>query len=72
MGGWREGNERLACVHSGNYVRADGSVEFDEAGYGAYLSEFFEPAGIAVVDAWREGEAEPDYEAIVRGVLQRG
>jgi hypothetical protein len=69
VGGWREGDEHLRCVHSGNYVRADGSVEFDDAGYAAYLREFFEPAGMAVVDAWRAGEAEPDYEAIVRAVL---
>jgi hypothetical protein len=29
---------------------------------------FLEPAGVAVVDAWRE-TAEPDYESIIRGVL---
>jgi hypothetical protein len=69
VGGWIEAEQHLRCVHSGNYVRADGSVEFDEAGYAAYLKEFFEPAGVAVVDTWRAGEAEPDYEAIVRAVL---
>jgi hypothetical protein len=71
VGGWREGESALACVHAGNYVLADGSIEFDEAGYHAYLREFFEPAGVAVVDAWRDGAAEPDYETIVRGILQR-
>jgi hypothetical protein len=69
VGGWREKENRLRCVHSGNYVRADGSVEFEEASYNAYLREFFEPAGIAVVDAWSQGVAEPDYEALVREVL---
>ncbi|MEI7815241.1 MAG: hypothetical protein WCJ13_10705 [Coriobacteriia bacterium] len=69
VGGWRQGDQGLRCVHSGNYVRADGSVAFDEAGYDAYLREFFEPVGVAVVDAWRSSQTEPDYEAIVRGVL---
>ena len=69
MDGWLEGPRGLRCVHSGNYVRADGSIDFDAEGYSAYLREFFEPVGIAVVDAWRAGTAEPDYEAIVREVL---
>jgi hypothetical protein len=69
VAGWREGGDRLRCVHSGNYVRADGSVSLDEAGYSAYLPEFFEPVGIAVVDAWRGGDTDPDYGSIVREIL---
>jgi hypothetical protein len=69
--GWREPDGGLKCVHSGNYVLADGTVDFDEAAYGAYVAEYFEPVGTAVVEAWRGGEDEPDYEAIVRGILQR-
>jgi hypothetical protein len=30
---------------------------------------FLEPAGAAVVEAWRE-VSEPDYEALVRAVLE--
>ncbi len=69
VGDWREGLERLECVHSGNYVRADGTVELDAHNYEAYLRGFFEPAGVAVVDAWRSGDVEPDYQQIVREVL---
>ena len=52
--GWDEGERQLCCVHSGNYKRLDGTVAFDDAGYSRYLREFFEPAGRAVVDAWRD------------------
>lgn len=69
VGGWREGDERLRCVHSGNYIRTDGTVHLDAQNYRAYLAEYFEPVGVAVIEAWRSGEAHPDYEAIVRGVL---
>ena len=31
----------------------------------------FEPAGIAIVDTWRSGIAEPPYSAVVAAVLQR-
>jgi hypothetical protein len=71
VGEWREGEDRLRCVHSGNYVRADGSVEFDASDYESYLREFFEPVGAAVVDAWHAGVAVPDYEEIVRSVLRQ-
>jgi len=67
--GWRGDSEPLYCVMSGNYETVEGRTIFDEDRYSAYVSEFFEPAGKAVVDAWREGNAEPDYEAIVREVL---
>jgi len=40
----------------------------DELAYARYVHGFLEPAGNAVVDAWRE-TAEPDYEALVRAVL---
>jgi hypothetical protein len=70
-GRWAEQGDRWCCVHSGNYVRLDGSVEFDSVGYLRYVSEFLEPCGIAVVDAWRTGDAPiPDYETIVRKVLE--
>lgn len=59
---------QLCCVHSGNYADTSGAVAYDELAYARYLHGFFEPAGAAVVDAWRE-TAEPNYEAIVRGVL---
>lgn len=81
--GWQEEERQLSCVHSGNYKRLDGSVPFDTDGYRRYLSEFFEPAGRAVVDTWRvaglgsvspasNGLArteQPDYEAVVRAVF---
>jgi hypothetical protein len=69
--GWTEDGRGLTCVHSSNYVRLDGSVSLDADGYARYLREFFEPVGFAVVDAWREGDSEPDYQAIVREVLER-
>jgi hypothetical protein len=76
--GWREGELQLSCVHSGNYKRLDGSVDFDTEGYRRYLAEFFEPAGRAVVDAWRASGLEardatganiPAYGTIVEGLL---
>jgi len=82
--GWHEGEKQLCCVHSGNYKRLDGSVRLDEPGYERYLREFFEPAGRAVIDAWRDAgldtagaEASPDgarldYESLVRDVLAQG
>jgi hypothetical protein len=80
---WPEGAKQLLCVHSGNYTRLDGTVAFDPDGYNRYLHEYFEPAGRAVVDAWRAAGLESawtsdstaaaagalDYEAIVRDVL---
>lgn len=62
-------DHQLCCVHSGNFKRLDGTVTLDAENYSAYLSEYFEPVGLAVVEAWREGVAEPDYDAIVGGVL---
>jgi hypothetical protein len=71
-GEWSEAGTGLKCVHSGNYQRLDGSVRFDSDGYARYLLEYFEPVGCAIVDAWREGDSEPDYEDIVRKVLGAG
>ena len=68
---WAEDDEQLRCVHSGNYQLLDGSVPLDEEAYRRYLAEFFEPAGRAIVDAWRGGETDPPYAALVAGVLQR-
>ena len=68
--GWGE-DEELRCVHSGNYRKLDDTVVIDEAGYERYLRDFFEPAGIAIVDTWRSGIAEPPYSAVVAAVLQR-
>ncbi len=67
--GWSGGSRQLCCVHSGNYVALDGSVSYDELAYTRYVHGFLEPAGAAIVDAWRE-TAEPDYEAIVRALLR--
>jgi hypothetical protein len=66
--GWSGGSRQLCCVHSGNYAEPDGSVSYDELAYARYVHGFLEPAGTAIVDAWRTN-AEPHYEAIVRGVL---
>lgn len=68
---WAEGDEQLRCVHSSNFQLLDGSVPLDESSYRRYLAEFFEPAGRAIVDAWRDGHEEPPYAAIVASVLQR-
>jgi hypothetical protein len=47
----------------------DGTMVFDELAYARYVHGFLEPAGIAVIEAWRES-ADPDYEAVVRAVLE--
>jgi len=65
---WAQGAKQLGCVHSGNYATLDGTVTYDELAYARYLHGFFEPAGVAIVEAWRE-TAEPNYEAVVRTVL---
>lgn len=72
-GRWAGQDDGWACVHSGNYIRLDGSVEFDTVGYLRYVSEFLEPCGMAVVDAWRTAEpgTMPDYIGLVRSVLER-
>ena len=84
--GWTEGERQLCCVHSGNYQRLDGSVRFDAEKYGLYLREFFEPAGNAIVSAWRAARIDSpiameapgtaghgvDYGAVVREVLNEG
>ena len=67
--GWAAGARQLCCVHSGNYVGLDGDTVFDELAYARYVHGFLEPAGSAIVDAWREA-AEPDYDAIVHAVLE--
>ena len=67
--GWETTARQLRCVHSANYTGLDGEVAFDELAYARYVHGFLEPAGDAVVDAWRE-TAEPDYEALVRAVLE--
>jgi hypothetical protein len=67
--GWGAGARQLCCVHSGNYADLDGEVSYDELAYARYVHGFLEPVGIAVVEAWDE-TTEPDYERLVRGVLQ--
>jgi hypothetical protein len=59
----------LRCLHSGNYVALDGDVAYDELAYSRYLHGFMEPVGLAVTAAWR-ADPEPDYEEIVRRVLE--
>jgi hypothetical protein len=68
-GGWDAGDRQLRCVHSGNYAGLDGEVVYDELAYARYVHGFLEPAGIAIVEAWRDA-AEPDYEAIVASLLR--
>jgi hypothetical protein len=65
---WPGGTRQLCCVHSGNYSDLTGAVSYDELAYARYVHGFMEPAGAAIVEAWRDS-AEPDYEAIVRSVL---
>lgn len=65
---WERRARQLCCVHSANYVGRDGSTAFDELAYARYVHGFLEPAGMAVVDAWRN-DPEPDYEALVDVVL---
>jgi hypothetical protein len=67
--GWSGGSRQLCCVHSNNYAALDGTVTYDELAYARYVHGFLEPAGMAIVEAWRDAP-EPDYEAIVRGVLR--
>jgi hypothetical protein len=67
--GWERGARELCCVHSANYAGLDGATAFDELAYARYVHGFLEPAGAAVVEAWRE-VSEPDYEALVRAVLE--
>lgn len=72
--GWAQGARQLGCEYSGNYVGPDGTVSYDEDGYARYLAEFFEPVGLAIIDAWRAeraGGPATDWHALVRGVLAR-
>jgi hypothetical protein len=66
---WDAGSRQLQCLHSGNYLALDDTVAYDELAYSRYLHGFMEPAGLAVTAAWR-AEPEPDYEEIVRRVLE--
>lgn len=70
---WRQGEQQMGCQLSGNYVGLDGTVSYDEDGYARYLSEFFEPVGRAVVEAFRaerDGGKASDFTAVVRSVLE--
>jgi hypothetical protein len=67
--GWEAGEGQLRCLHSGNYAALDGSVAYDEFAYSRYLHGYFQPAGLAIVEAWRS-DPEPDYEAVIRRVLE--
>ncbi len=70
---WDEEDGQLGCQLSGNYVNFDGSIDYDEAGYAHYLTDFFEPVGRAVIDAWRaerEGSAAADFNAVIRRVFE--
>lgn len=69
--GWNPGERQLSCVHSGNYRRTDGTTDYDRSAHQRYVAEFYEPAGNAVVDAWLSGDLDPDYEGLVRGVIER-
>ena len=67
--GWDPGDRQLSCVHSGNYRGLDGTTIYDRDQHIGYVNGFYEPAGNAVVDAWLGGDPEPDYVALVAGVL---
>lgn len=67
--GWDPGDRQLSCVHSGNYRALDGATIYDRAAHMNYVNGFYEPAGNAVVNAWLGGDPEPDYAALVAGVL---
>lgn len=72
--GWAQGAGQMGCEYAGNYVGPDGTVRYDEDGHSRYLAEFFEPVGIAIIDAWRAeraGAPAADPHALVRGVLAR-
>lgn len=68
-GRWQAAGHELECVHSGNYARDDGSVRLDLNAYARYLAEFFTPAGLSVVSAWRT-HAEPDYAELVSALFE--
>jgi hypothetical protein len=66
---WETGGRQLCCVHSGNYVGLEGEVSFDELAYARYVHGYLGAAGAAIVEAWRD-TAEPNYEKIVRAILE--
>jgi hypothetical protein len=69
---WAERIGHLGCQLSGNYADFDGTVRYDEVGYARYLTEFYEPVGRAVIDAWRaerDGGSATDFAEVVRGVV---
>lgn len=66
---WPQDGRQFGCVLSGNYEALDGSVGYDEAAHAGYVDGFLIPAGRAVVDALRSGEA-PDWIAVVGDVLR--
>jgi hypothetical protein len=75
--GWDQGTAQTSCVLSDNYVGLDAAVNLDESAHENYVAEFFVPVGKAVIDEWRragvghrEDVAVPDYETIVREVLE--
>lgn len=73
-GGWSQGSGQLGCQLSGNYVNFDGTVTYDQDDYRRYVAEYFEEVGRAVIDAWRaerDGAPAPDFNAVVRSVLER-
>lgn len=68
--GGDEGAGQLSCLLSGNYATLDGRVPVQEAAYERYISEFFEPVGRAVIDAWRSpGDGSAGYGELVAEVL---
>ncbi len=66
---WSAEGGQLECVHSGNYENLDGSVSYDRDAYVAYAESFLRPAGVALAAAIAS-EREPDFNAIVRTVLE--
>lgn len=71
-GDWDQEAAQLGCQLSGHYVNFDGTVDYDADGYSRYVTEYFEPMGRAVIDAWRAeqaGASATDFDAVVRNVL---
>lgn len=74
--GWHEGEKQLECVHSGNYKRLDGSVEYDQTTHVRYIREFYEPIGTAIIEGWLDSEdpykvGDVDYLALASSCISK-
>lgn len=67
---WKEGEEQLGCVLSGNYRKIDGKMNIQREQISKYLREFAIPCTKKIVKAYIEGNI-PDHIAIAREVLEK-